>query len=253
MRLLAARQIDGRIQRGARNTDRDCGEAQSKRQIGGEFIQRASFTQRGGFVAECGEFFRDEQIVDRIAVGAGAVEADHVPDVVHRGARQRKQDGAYFRRAIGFAPRGAVGFDDPDMGAEPARLTGAAGEVPARGGAITAGNRLHLVGDRAPGENAGWCIENLVRRFGFEIGRRHGADRTLAQAPRRGGVGFCNFLQHLHEDFRRRLGATEALRQQHALDLIGLACDQRLKRSRALDEAEAGKFVHAFPRPLLGF
>jgi len=66
-----------------------------------------------------------------------------------------------------------------------------------------------------------------------------------------------HFLQHLHEDFGRRLGATQlcgAARDKavldqggnhrlgetpRPLDLIGLACDQRLKRSRALDQAEA--------------
>jgi hypothetical protein len=127
------------------------------------------------------------------------------------------------------------------------------------------------VGDRTPGQNAGRRIENLVRGVGIEIGRGHGADAALAETPCRRGVGLRHFLQHLHEDFGRRLGATQALRQQHPikpvldqgrhhrlgetprpLDLIGLARDQRRKRSRALDEAETGKFVHAFPRPFRG-
>jgi len=73
------------------------------------------------------------------------------------------------------------------------------------------------MGDGAPGEDAGRRIENLVRRVGVEIGRRHGADRALAEAPRRGGVGLCHFFQHLHEDFRRGLGAAAAFRQQHAI------------------------------------
>ena len=127
---------------------------------------------------------------------------------------ERKQDGADFRRAIGLEPPGAVGFDDLDMGAEPARLPRAAGEIPARGGAIAAGHDLDLVGDRAPGQDAVGRAENLARRIGIEIGRRHGADTALAEAPGGGGVGLGDFLEHLHEDFGRRLGAADALRQQ---------------------------------------
>ena len=84
-RLLAARQLDGRIQRGARDADRERGKAQSEHHIGGELVERPLLAQRRGFVAQGREFLGDEQVVDRIAVGAGAVEADHVPDVVHRG------------------------------------------------------------------------------------------------------------------------------------------------------------------------
>ncbi len=152
------------------------------------------------------------------------------------------------------------------MGAEPTRLTGAAGEVPAPVGAITAGDDVDLMGDRAPGQNAGRHIENLARRVRLEIGRRHRADGALAEAPRRGGIGLRHFLQHLHEDLGRHLGAAKALRQQRAikpvfdqggnhgrretprpLDLVGLALDQRRQRPRALDQAETGKLVHAFP------
>ena len=82
----------------------------------------------------------------------------------------------------------------------------------------------------------------------------------------RKGLGY--FLQHLHEDFGRRLGAPDALRQKHPvkpvvdqrgnhrmrqppgpLNLVGLPCDQRRQRSRAVDQSETGKLIHAFPRP----
>ena len=174
--------------------------------------------------------------------------------------------------AVGLAPRRAVGLDDLDMGAEPARLTRAAGEIPARGGAVAAGNGLHLVGDRAPGEDAGRPLKISLRRVGVEIGRGHGADRALAEAPGGRGIGLGHFLEHLHEDLGRRLGAAEALRQQRAiepvldqggnhrlgepprpLDLVGLLRDQRRQRPRALDQSEAGKLVHAFPRPFWVF
>ena len=216
-RRLAARQIDGRVERGVRDAKRDRGKAQSEHGVGGDAIERPLFTQRRGVVAQYGEFFRNEQVVDGIRIGAGAVEADHIPDVVHRGARHRKQDRPHLRSAIGLAAPGAIGFHDLDMRAEPARLTAAAGKIPARGGAITAGHDLHFVVDRAPGEDAGWGGKNLARRVGIEIGCRHGADGALAKAPRRGGVGLRHLLQHLHEDFGRRLGAADALRQEHAI------------------------------------
>ena len=130
---------------------------------------------------------------------------------------------------------------------------------------------MRLARDRAPGQDAAGRIENLARGIGIEIGRDHGADAALAEAPRRRGVGLRHFLEHLHEDFGRRLGATGALRQQHAikpvldqggnhrlgetpgpLDLIGLPRDQRRQRSRALDQSETGKLVHAFFSPICG-
>jgi hypothetical protein len=113
---------------------------------------------------------------------------------------------------------------------------------------------MHLVGDCAPGKDVGRLAENLVRHVRVEIGRRHGAHGALTEAPRRGGIGLCDLLQHLHEDFRRNLGATDALRQQRAikpvldqggnhrlgetarpLDLVGLARDQGRQRLCALD------------------
>jgi hypothetical protein len=79
---------------------------------------------------------------------------------------------------------------------------------------------------------------------------------------------FATFLQHLHEDFGRRLGAADALRQQHPikpvldqrghdrlretprpLDLIGLPRDQRRQRARALDQSETGRLVHCVSSP----
>ena len=185
LRGLAARKLDRGIERGAGDADRGRGKAHAEHHVGGELVERSCFAQGRGIVAQRGEFFRDEQILDRIGVGAGAPEADHVPDVVQGGIRHRKQDGADFRRAVGLEPRRAVGLDDPDMGAEPARLPHAAGEIPARAGAVAAGHRLHLMRDRAPGEDAGRRIEDLVRRLGIEIGRGHRADASTGRGTTR--------------------------------------------------------------------
>ena len=81
-------------------------------------------------------------------------------------------------------------------------LPRAAGKIPARAGLVAAWNRLHFMVDRAPGQNAGRDVEDLVGRVGIEIGRGHGADAALAEAPRGRGVGLGDFLLHLHERFR---------------------------------------------------
>jgi len=113
---------------------------------------------------------------------------------------------------------------------------------------------LGLVGDGAPGQNAGRDVEDLVGRLRLEIGRGHRADAALAEAPRGGGVSFCDLFLHLHEDAERRLAAAETFWQQRAikpvldqrrdhrpgqpprpLDLVGLAHDQGRKRPRMLD------------------
>ena len=158
------------------------------------------------------------------------------------------------------------------MGAEPARLPRAGGEIPARAGLVAARNRLHFMVDRAPGQNAGRDVEDFVGGVGIEIGRGHGADAALAKAPRGRGVGLGDFLLHLHERFQRSLDAAKTLRQQRAvkpvldqrlrhrrrqpprpLDLVGVAHDQGRQRSRTLDQVEAGMLVHALPRILLFF
>ena len=137
----------------------------------------------------------------------------------------------------------------PDMGAEPARLPRAGGEIPARVGHVAAGNHLHLVGDRAPGQDAGRDVEDLVGGVGIEIGRGHGADAALAEAPRGRGVGLGDLLLHLHEDFQRRLGAAKALaaaardkarsRSGPASPLASAAASARSRRLRARSAAPA--------------
>src|SRR5262249_7174123 len=123
---------------------------------------------------------------------------------------------------------------------------------------------------RAPGQDAGRRVENLVRRIRLQIGGGHGANRALAEAPRRRGIGFRDLLLHLHEDVERGLRAAKRLRQQRPikpvldqgfrdgrrqppgpLDLVSLARDQGLKRAGALDETKGGGLVHCASLPFL--
>ena len=118
--------------------------------------------------------------------------------------------------------------------------------------------------DRAPGEDAGRRVEDLLRGVVVERGRDHRADAALAEAPGGGGIRLRDLLQHLHEGFRRRFGAAEALRQQRAiepvldqrgddgrrqpprpLDLVGLARDQRRDGAGPFDQTNAGSCVHS--------
>ena len=178
--------------------------------VGRDAVERTFLAQRREIVAQRGEFFRDEQILDRIGIGAGAAQPDHVPDVVHGGARRRKHDGADFRRAVRLHPPRAVGFEDLDMGAEPVRLARAAGEIPARGDRDSRRGRPAPSLAIAPQARMSLGLSKIsCATSRIEIGRRHGADRALAEAPGRGGIGLGDFLQHLHENHRRRFGAAD--------------------------------------------
>src|SRR6266849_10886440 len=52
-RRLAARQIDGGVERGARDPDRDRGKAEAEYHVGGEPAERALFTPCCGIVTQC--------------------------------------------------------------------------------------------------------------------------------------------------------------------------------------------------------
>jgi len=101
-------------------------------------------------------------------------------------------------------------------------------------------------------------LKMLVRRFGFEIGRSSWRDENWPGTTR-GGVGFA-ISSRICMKIQARLGATRLLRSSTRIKPVldqggtpvgetprpsislGLACDQRLKRSARVDEAEAGKF-----------
>ena len=156
------------------------------------------------------------------------------------------------------------------MRAEPARLAHAGGKFPARIGAVAAGLGANVMVDGAPGQNALRGVEDFIGGIVIDIGRDHGADAALAEAPGGGCIGLGDLLLHLHEGGERHFGAAEALRQQgavhavldqrgddrlgqpaRALDLVGFADDQGRQRPRAFDEVDSTCLVHAAPRALL--
>src|SRR5436190_14307276 len=139
LRRLLARQIDRRIELRTRHAQRCRGKAHAVDRIGRDLVERALLAQSLWLIATGCEFLGDEQVVDGIGIGAGAAQPNHVPDVVQRGAREREQDGADFRRAVRLFARRAVGLGDADMGAEPVGLADAGSEFPARVGAVAAG------------------------------------------------------------------------------------------------------------------
>src|SRR5205823_14629512 len=107
---------------------------------------------------------RYEKVLDRVAVAAGALEADHVPDVGHPGLRFGEQHRADDRAAVGVEERRLVRRDDRDMAAEPGGVVAAAGKAPGRGHPVAALDDPRLSGSRAPGEDAAGSAKDLAGR-----------------------------------------------------------------------------------------
>ena len=78
---------------------------------GGEAVERAVLAAVGGGLAREAVPFRNEQILDRVVVATGPLEADHAPDVVDARARLGNQHGALGRLAVGAEPRRAVALE----------------------------------------------------------------------------------------------------------------------------------------------
>src|SRR5690242_7310495 len=137
-RHLARRDLDERIECRARNAERHAGKACPEQLIAGEAVQWA-------FLAPVvGRFPREavgrwhENVRYRVAVAAGALEANDMPDVVDRGARLWEQQRALHRLAIRPQPRLAVVIDDRAMTGEPPRMATAAGVGPGAAKAVAA-------------------------------------------------------------------------------------------------------------------
>jgi hypothetical protein len=99
--------------------------------VGRNPVERALLAQIRAVVAQRGEFLGDEEVVDRIGIGAGAAQPDHVPDVVQRalpiGNRMVRSSGepSGFLRGV---PSASV---MRTWAPSPARLADAGGELPA--------------------------------------------------------------------------------------------------------------------------
>ena len=169
--------------------------------------------------------FGDEHIGHRIPVAAGAAQTDHVPDIGHRGVTLWKQQGTENFAAVRAAQWRAVGTMRHDMGAEPAGMMAAAGEVPCTGQAEPARDGAQFGRpDRAPGDDAVGWPENFLRNFGIEKGGSHRAAVRLLDTPAGAGVKTCELLDHLHVGHRVELGSAKRPRLQQAEEPV---VDQR--------------------------
>jgi hypothetical protein len=133
-------------------------------------VQQAGLAPGTGIVAGDAERRRHKQILDRILVAAGALEADDMPDVGHLRGGFREQQGVDDWAAVCMKVRLPVTPDDRKMGAEPARIVAAAGKAEPRGDAVAALCDPRLARSRPPGEDAVTRPEDLACRSGVEIG-----------------------------------------------------------------------------------
>ena len=103
------------------------------------------------------------------------------------------------------------------MGAEPARVMAAAGEIPGAGQPEPAGNDGQFGRpDRAPGDNAVRRSENLSRDFPIEKGGNHRAAVRLLDTPAGAGVKDGDLLNQLDVGNRVEFGSAEGARLQQA-------------------------------------
>ena len=158
----------------------------------------------------------NEQILDLVAVAAGAAQTDHVPGVDPGGFAGGEQQRADDDLAVGVAPGRAVGLDDAGMPAQPGGVSAATDEGPTSGQpiavALDSGLRL---GTRTPGQHGlQIAAPDLPRDLGVQKSGRHGAAVPLAKAPGGTRVVLRHFLDHLEEGRRVGLEAAEGARQE---------------------------------------
>ena len=135
------------------------GKGRSKQLVDIEGIERAVLAPLGRIhrVIVDGAILRHELVGQGVAVAAGALEPDHVPDVVDGRPLARHHQRLLHRIAAGVAARLAVRLDDEAMGGEPGGMPAAAGERPDAGDAEAALYRDRLgvvVRGSAPGQHA---------------------------------------------------------------------------------------------------
>src|SRR4029077_14924813 len=102
-----------------------------------------------------------EEILDRKAVAAGALEADDMPDSGHLGIFFWEQHCPDDRAAIGVEARRPVALDDWDMATEPGGIVAATGKAPARRHTVAAVDDPLGAGSRTPGEDAARSAKDL--------------------------------------------------------------------------------------------
>src|ERR1700730_7043075 len=145
---LVAGQHDKRVERTAGDAERDIGEARGVDHAAGKAVEQARLAALGLVVARGGIFLRDEEIVEAIAVAAGAAQPDDLPVVDDLGAGLRKQYRTHERAAVRVESRRAVWLEDRDMRAEPGGVPAAGGKGPAPGDPDAALNRDAAAGTR---------------------------------------------------------------------------------------------------------
>src|ERR1700730_15239703 len=155
---LVAGQDANRVECAAGDAERDVGEARGIDHAAGEAVEQPRLAPLGLVVARGCVFLRDEEVVEAIAVAAGAAQPDDLPVVDDFGAGLREEDSADERPAFRVETRRAVRLEDRDMRAEPGGVPAGGGKAPAPGDPDAAVDGDAASGTRTlqpPGEKAG--------------------------------------------------------------------------------------------------
>ena len=212
-RRLGAGRLVERAQARARHAERHRGVAGGERERARDAVQRAVVQQRRGR-RQHGALGRDEDVVHREVVGAGAAHATHLPGVEDLGLGDRHEEVARLRLAP-LEPGRAV-VEDLGVGGDPGRVTAAGAEALAARHAIPAG---HHDGGRGGGRRVG---DDGARRVDPDrpgdvarhARRVRRVDRALVDAPAGAGVGLAQLLDHLDVGRQVELGAADRARHR---------------------------------------
>src|SRR5215472_8879359 len=147
-RDLVAGEFDKSVERAPRDTEGYPGKARCVDIAAAKGVKQARLAWLGCGVAQHRVLLGYEQIGDRVAVAAGAAQADDMPDIGKAGACFREQQGTHDRAAVRPQLRRSARVEDRNMSAEPGGVMAAAGKAPGSAKPIAAGHRTRVGGAR---------------------------------------------------------------------------------------------------------
>jgi hypothetical protein len=244
------------VEHAPRDADGDAAEAAGVEQRRADGIDRALLAPFLLDVARRRVGVGDEQVLDRVAVAAGATQAEHVPVVDDLGLAAQEDERAVVGPAVADVRR-AVGVLHGAVGAQHPGVAPAARKAPGAGQAIATldADRLALVVARAPRQAGIGTVEHRRRRLVRHRGGR-GRHRhvRLVDEPGRAGVSPGQRLVGLAVVDERHLLPAHALGQQQAQQVLaGKCCDHLLGELAAAVHLRPVQVQHRLhgPRPLL--
>ncbi len=213
-----------------REAESDGGEADREDVGGAEAVEGAGHLR----LLEGDAAVRDEEVRHGVGVAASAAQAADLPDIGELDVLDGKEHCDLALRSGRIEHRFAAFVDDGGVvGAGPDGVADAAGEGPASGEAVAAGDFERCLGAVAPGDVHIALAKDLAQAFRRHVARDATNAGVLRDAPGYAGVGASDFSDDLGELAERQLGAADRARNEHAIEPCVLECHDEGKRQVA--------------------